>query len=182
MHFFALASLALASAVSAEQILVTVGANATTTYTPSNVTANVGDTIVFQFVAGNHTATQSSFAAPCTEMTGGMDSGFQMVAAGATQNPQFSFNVTNATAPTWFYCRQTGHCGKGMVFSVNAPATGKTFDAFKAAAMATANSTSTSSGANPSTTGTPPPSGALTTRASAGILAAAAGVVAGLLL
>ncbi|KAJ6488809.1 hypothetical protein C8R45DRAFT_1097161 [Mycena sanguinolenta] len=150
-HLFTLASLALASIASAENILITVGENSTTTFTPSNITANVGDTVIFQFVAANHTATQSSFAAPCTNMTGGLDSGFQFVPAGATQNPQYSFNVTNATQPLWFFCRQTGHCGKGMVFSVNAPATGKTFDAFQAAAKATAADANTSASAASST-------------------------------
>ncbi|KAF7348363.1 Kinase-like protein [Mycena sanguinolenta] len=174
------ASLALASVASAANILVTVGGNGTTTYSPSNVTANQGDVVVFQFVAGNHTATQSTFKAPCTEMAGGINSNFQFVASGAAQNPEWNFTVLNATTPLWFFCAQTGHCGKGMVFSVNAPPTGNTFDAFQTAAKATANTTSTSSSSSPSGTGAP--SSALITRTSAGLLAAAAGVVAGLLL
>ncbi|KAF7348355.1 hypothetical protein MSAN_01789500 [Mycena sanguinolenta] len=169
MHFIALASLALASVASAENIIITVGGNGTTTYSPSSVTANLNDTVTFQFVAGNHTATQSTFAAPCTNKPGGVDSGFQSVAAGATQIPQWSFTMNDTSQPLWFYCMQTGHCGKGMVFSVNAPSSGNTFDAFQTAAKKTANTTSA-------------PSGALVTRTSAGLLAAAAGVVAGLLL
>lgn len=56
----------------------------------------------------NHTVTQSTFASPCTNMSdNGLDSGFQFVAAGATSFMQFSFNVTNASTPLWFYCRQT---------------------------------------------------------------------------
>ncbi|KAJ7236752.1 hypothetical protein B0H12DRAFT_1140034 [Mycena haematopus] len=186
MHFIALASLALVSSVSAADILITVGANSTTTYTPSNVTAAVGDNIVFQFVAGNHTATQSTFPDPCSIMTtptAGIDSGFQFVSPGAAQVPQWSFTVNNATTPLWFFCRQTGHCQKGMVFSVNAPATGHTFDAFQAAAKG-ASSSGTASGAATSASGTPAPkNAALITRASgAGLLAVAAGVAAGLLL
>ncbi|KAF8132204.1 hypothetical protein K438DRAFT_831033 [Mycena galopus ATCC 62051] len=177
MHFLALASLALVSSVSAVDILVTVGENSTTTYTPNSVTANVGDNVVFQFVAGNH----STFADPCAIMTtpiAGIDSGFQFVAANATQVPQWSFQVTNATTPLWFFCRQTGHCAKGMVFSVNAATTGnKTFAAFQAAAMGTSTA---SAGA---ASGTPAPSGALATRTSvAGLVLVGAGVVAGLLL
>lgn len=43
------------------------------------------------------------------------------------------------TDPLWVYCGQTNpvsHCGKGMVFAVNPPATGNTFDAYKANAVA----------------------------------------------
>ncbi|KAF7364957.1 Serine-threonine rich [Mycena venus] len=178
MHFFALASLALASAVSAADILVKVGENMGVTYNPPNVTAAVGDNVVFQFLSKNHTVTQSTFANPCVQQ--GIDSDFQFVPANATQIPEWSFTVNNASAPLWFFCRQTGHCAKGMVFSVNAPATGKTFDAFKAAAIA---SGTTGSAGTPSASGTPPPSGALATRAtSAGLLAVAAGFIAGLLL
>jgi hypothetical protein len=33
-----------------------------------------------------------------------------------------------------FYCAQKGHCGSGMVFAINPPSTGKTFQAYKAIA------------------------------------------------
>ncbi|EKM55066.1 uncharacterized protein PHACADRAFT_183911 [Phanerochaete carnosa HHB-10118-sp] len=164
--------------VYAETINVMVGANSTLTFTPSEVTAQDGDVIAFTFLTKNHTVTQSSFAAPCTNLsTDSVDSGFQFVAAGATTFPQFSFNVTNTSAPLWFYCRQTGiadvqrrhsHCGMGMVFAVN-PTVNKTFAEFQSAAMATANSTTNSttttnstgtSGSSPSSTsGAPGASG-----------------------
>jgi plastocyanin len=144
MLFFALASLAsVVSVASAENIVVQVGANGGLAYTPNNVTAKTGDTIVFQFLAKNHTVTQSTFAAPCTYMTApaaGIDSGFQNVPAGATVVPEWSFTLTNDTTPLWFFCAQPTHCQKGMVFSVNAPAdasTGKTYSDFMTAAMAT---------------------------------------------
>ena len=59
--------------------------------------------------------------------------------------------MTNASAPLWFYCRQTGyvidleaknsalndpycsHCEAGMVFAIN-PTTAMSFNAFQAAA------------------------------------------------
>jgi len=129
---------------------VTVGGPNGLVYTPSNITANPGDTVTFQFMATNHTATQSSFAVPCgklalTSTSGqvGFDSGFMPPGASSTP-PTFTIQV-NDTKPIWVYCRQSGHCGKGMVFSVNAPSTGNTFDAFKAAAMAQ-NGTSGGSG------------------------------------
>ncbi|KAJ6452555.1 Cupredoxin [Mycena vitilis] len=194
MHFSALASLAaLVSVAAAADIQVQVGANGTT-YTPSSVTAAQGDNIVFQFVAGNHSVTQSSFAAPCTYLSpSGVDSGFQLVAAGATQVPQWSFTVNNASAPLWFFCAQTTHCQKGMVFSVNAAADGpKNFAAFQTAAMATTSSvpgpgnvtassgsaSGSASAAGASGSAAPAGSGALMTRAS--MVLVGAGVVAGL--
>jgi len=184
MHFFALATAAASvlSAVSAATITVSVGANNSTTYSPANVTAAVGDTIAFQFLSGNHTVSQSTFASPCdlmTTPTQGISSGFQAVAAGAQQIPQWSFTVDNATTPLWFYCQHVGHCAKGMVFSVNAPATGKTFDAFQQAAIATGGNTTASAAGTAASS----PSSALITRTSSvGVLAVAAGLVAGLLL
>jgi len=151
------AALASIAAVSAQtQHLIIVGGNSTLTYSPSSITAEVGDTVAFQFQAKNHTVTQSTFASPCANMTTpteGIDSGFQAVAAGATQFPQWSFNVTNATTPLWFYCRQTGHCAAGMVFAVN-PTANKTFAAFQAAAMASASGASASGSAGATGSGT----------------------------
>lgn len=48
------------------------------------------------------------------------------------------------TNPVWVYCRQTGHCQKGMVFAINP---GDKFAAFQAAAMgnSTAQPSATSS-------------------------------------
>lgn len=47
---------------------VVVGGS-TLTYTPSNITAQIGDTVTFQFMQKNHTATQSTFADPCRSLT-----------------------------------------------------------------------------------------------------------------
>ncbi|KAJ7147186.1 hypothetical protein C8R43DRAFT_1129957 [Mycena crocata] len=201
MHFFALATAAasVVSAVSAATILVKVGENGGLTFNPTNVQAAVGDQIAFQFLSKNHSVTQSTFATPCAIMTTpvqGIDSGFQAVAADAAQIPEWSFTVNNATAPLWFFCAQAPHCSKGMVFSVNAATTGdRTFAAYQALAMggtasgaggaSASGAAATAGGAVAGASGTPSnaPSGALITRASsAGIVAVAAGVVAGLLL
>ncbi|GFZ49236.1 hypothetical protein JCM24511_06986 [Saitozyma sp. JCM 24511] len=108
-----LAGLLLASsaALAATQTVV-VGQNGTKTFTPNNIQASVGDIINFQFVAGNHTATQSTFAAPCT--AAGFKSGFKP--ANATNEATFSIMV-NSTDPIWVYCGQTGHCEAGMVMA-----------------------------------------------------------------
>ncbi|KAF7311458.1 hypothetical protein MKEN_01048100 [Mycena kentingensis (nom. inval.)] len=142
---FSLAAAALpviASVVSAADILVQVGAGGKLAFSPSNITAAEGDVISFQFQGKNHSVTQSSFASPCSIQTTpaqGIDSGFQPVAPDATQLPQWSFTVTNASAPLWFFCAQTNpanHCNAGMVFAVNAKPDGeKSFAAWQALAM-----------------------------------------------
>ncbi|KAI0929065.1 hypothetical protein AcW2_004876 [Taiwanofungus camphoratus] len=186
-----------AALVQGEVITVKVGENNTLTYNPSSVNATVGDTLFFEFLSKNHTITQSTFAAPCSNFTfpngtTGLDSGFQFVAANATNFPGYSFTITNASAPLWFYCRQTGHCENGMVFAVN-PTAQKSFTAFQAAAMATnANTTNSTSSASPSSSGSksaPSPSASTAANGAgavrlggAAVLLSVAGVVAGVLL
>ncbi|TFK94348.1 hypothetical protein K466DRAFT_377836 [Polyporus arcularius HHB13444] len=141
------------SALSGSVIKVVVGgANGELTFTPANVQAKPRDVIQFEFHQKNHTATQSSFAAPCVRLkdttTGnaiGLDSGFMPVDANATDFPVWNVTV-NDTAPLWFYCRQhkpdgSSHCGSGMVFAVNAVEDSpRNFSAFKSLA-ATLNGT-----------------------------------------
>jgi len=143
----------------ADNILVLVGANNQLAFSPTNITANVGDTVTFQFQSKNHSVTQSTFASPCqiqTTPAQGIDSGFQLVAAGAAQLPEWSFTVNNASSPLWFFCAQTipaDHCQMGMVFSVNAnPDSAKSFAVYQAAAM--------SGGGAPPSGGAPPAGGA----------------------
>ncbi|TFY75208.1 hypothetical protein EWM64_g8805 [Hericium alpestre] len=96
-------------AVYAADFQVLVGNNGGLTYDPPQVTgAVVGDTVSFVFMPKNHTVTQSTFAAPCQSMANGIDSGFQPVAAGATNLPSWSFTVNDTSAPLWFYCAQVG--------------------------------------------------------------------------
>jgi plastocyanin len=182
------------AAVSAQQTFnVLVGANATLTFQPNTVNASVGDTIAFTFLSKNHTVTQSTFAAPCTNFSAdGIDSGFVPVDPAATSFQQYSFTMNNVSAPLWFYCRQAGHCGKGMVFAVN-PTAAKSYSAFQAAAMATAgNATSgTPSGSGspgsptasaPAAGSTTPSSGAVKLSGGAAGLLSFVGLAAGMLL
>jgi len=152
---FTLASATLAiaaavSSVSAANFQVEVG-NGALAFNPNTVTANVGDTVTFVFYPKNHTVTQSTFPAPCEPMSGGIDSGFQPVAANATSVPSFSLTV-NATTPLWFFCHQTGHCESGMVFAIN-PTANKTFNEFQATANASASDGTPPSNSSSSTTG-----------------------------
>ncbi len=118
---------------------VTVGKNGGLTYTPPHVDANPGDEIRFAFVSKNHTVTQSSFDYPCSHLEYGFDTGFEFVGKSKTFITR-SFFVPNTKEPLWFYCRQKvpfSHCAKGMVFAINAPKTGNTFEEFKKKALAT---------------------------------------------
>jgi uncharacterized cupredoxin-like copper-binding protein len=116
---------------------VLVGQDGKATFTPSTITAVVGDIVNFQFAGGNHTVTQSTFADPCTQPfnttsgAAGFDSGFMPVDP-ASPNVMIWALEVKTTAPLWFFCARKGHCQSGMAGAINPPATGNTFDAFKA--------------------------------------------------
>jgi plastocyanin len=177
MRFFAVVA-ALISAVSAETFTIAVGGSSSLTFNPTSVKAAVGDIVAFQFLSGNHSATQSTFADPCKPMTSptaGVDSNYQFVGnSTGTTVPQWSITVQNATAPLWFYCKQQPHCSKGMVFAVN-PSADKTFEAFQAKAMGV---TPSGSAAAPGASG----NGASAIAGTAGLLVTFLGIVAGSLL
>ncbi|KAF9447883.1 hypothetical protein P691DRAFT_775816 [Macrolepiota fuliginosa MF-IS2] len=149
MFSFVALALASALAVSAADLTVLVGDGGSLAFSPTQVTAQVGDTIHFEFRAKNHSVTQSTFASPCTLSAGGIDSGFQLVQPNATEFPSWSFTLNNASAPLWFHCAQTSpvvHCQAGMVFAVN-PTADKSFNAFQANANGTSSGGAASGGA-----------------------------------
>ncbi|PPQ89404.1 hypothetical protein CVT25_002222 [Psilocybe cyanescens] len=133
--------LALLPFISAKVIDIQVGQSGLT-YSPEAISAVPGDQVVFHFHAKNHTVTQSSFADPCGKKDGGINSGFQPVAANQTDNlPTFTVTV-NDTQPVWIYCAQAAktpasHCGAGMVFAINCGLDGapNSFTNFKNAAL-----------------------------------------------
>lgn len=121
-----------------ETIVITVAdvtaSNGTSAFTPSQVTAAEGATVYFNFTQGNHTATQSSFVAPCQPInaTGanGFDSNFVNVPANFNGSV-FPFQVVpilaaNDNMTMWFYDVNT--CSEGGVGVINLvpgdPATG----------------------------------------------------------
>lgn len=93
---------------------------------PEKVQAKVGDMVQFQFWAGNHTATQSSFDGACLPVSrsnssaNGISSGYQPAAAAEAngQVPVFTVMI-NDTMPKWIYCAQGKHCQNGMVLVIN---------------------------------------------------------------
>ncbi|KAL7274042.1 hypothetical protein RUND412_003083 [Rhizina undulata] len=127
---------------------VTVGGSAGLVYTPSYISAAVNDSVQFVFMSQNHTATQSSFDKPCNKLSAdAADSGFHPNPNNTVvPAPTFEF-IVSSTDPTWFYCRQTHHCGMGMVFAIN-PTVTNSFDAFKAAAIALNGTTASAAAAN----------------------------------
>ncbi|KAF9552448.1 hypothetical protein CPC08DRAFT_714606 [Agrocybe pediades] len=145
---FAAATLAFASVAAAQQV-VTVGGTpgaAGFIFSPSNFTAKNGTVVTFQFtgIPGNHSVTQSSFPTPCEPLAGGFDSGNIFINTTQATTPTFNLTITNDSKPIWFFCKQlnpTPHCGQGMVGSINAPASGNTFDKFLSAAKAVGTAT-----------------------------------------
>ncbi|KAI1799303.1 Cupredoxin [Daldinia bambusicola] len=113
---------------------VQVGGSAGLVFVPDQVKANVGDMVIFEFMNANHTATQSTFAEPCKAMEGGMDSGFQPNPNNTVNPPPKVAMQVMTTDPLWFYCKQKGHCGKGMTFSIN-PTAEKSQAMFQAMAI-----------------------------------------------
>ncbi|KAK2460321.1 hypothetical protein APHAL10511_007710 [Amanita phalloides] len=99
---------------------VIVGLMGTFTYTPTEVHPAVDDTVTFRFVAGNHTATTTTFNNPCPPPAGGVglnafDTGFRQ--------PFDNVTITiRDTSPHWVSCRQPalgGHCHLGMTMVIN---------------------------------------------------------------
>ena len=90
-------------------------------FVPDQLDADIGDVILYDFLAKSHSLTQSDFHTPCT-YNGGFNTGLNQ------PNPN---NITGlhviplevtTKSPQWFYCEQPGppnHCGLGMVFGLN---------------------------------------------------------------
>lgn len=121
--------------------VVAVAQNGSLTYLPDKLSPSAGDFVQFQFHAGNHTVTQSTFPQPCQPVgmnsnVTGFHSGFMPVAASASQGmlPTYTIRI-NDTRPLWIYCATGPHCQRGMVMVLNEPNDGvRTLAAYKAAA------------------------------------------------
>ena len=114
---------------------VTVGGEQGLSFFPQEVSAQVGDMIIFTFYAQNHTVTQSTFDTPCAAMEGGMDSGFMANPDNSIDPPPQVAMQVMTQDPLWMYCAQGNHCGQGMAFSIN-PNQEKTHAQFQANAIA----------------------------------------------
>jgi plastocyanin len=101
--------------------------NGSLTFSPNKLVAQPGEFVQFQFHAGNHTVTQSTFDRPCepigqTSNVTGFHSGYLPAAASAEMGmfPTYTIQINN-TGPLWLYCAQGKHCGNGMVMVINEP-------------------------------------------------------------
>ncbi|KAI0783854.1 hypothetical protein BC629DRAFT_1593991 [Irpex lacteus] len=132
-------------------------------FDPSTIVPAAGDTIVFTYAlpeyiknptSVQHSATQSTFDAPCTPKDGGFDTGVQSTGS-ANDGTGASFSLTvNNTDPLWFFSSVGADCKSGMVLSVNPPTSGdQTAAAFKAKAMASSGSQQSSASASSSGSG-----------------------------
>ena len=101
-------------------------------------------------------------------MANGANSGFMPVTTAATPMV-WNYTVENATSPLWFYCAQTGHCGKGMVFSVNpVQDSPRNFSAFVSLAEIANGTNATSGSSSPVASGSASASGSAPTQGSSG--------------
>ncbi|KAH8915259.1 hypothetical protein BT69DRAFT_1356813 [Atractiella rhizophila] len=134
---------------------VVVGGTAGLLFSPQQIEAKINDSIIFEFSFKNHSVVQSTFDEPCVALNQtGLDSGFVPVAINATQIPTWNVTVETDT-PLWFFCKQPigNHCSKGMVFAVNAPKKGNTFEEFLSRAEASGNTTINTASLQPSGSG-----------------------------
>ncbi|KAF8522768.1 hypothetical protein BU17DRAFT_86676 [Hysterangium stoloniferum] len=142
---FTLSFIALFAFSRAATFTVTVGIDETTGhqgigFDPSSINPSVGDIIAFTFQAPDyiktpnvtqHSATQSTFDAPCTPKPGGFDSGIQSTGSVNTNTGSMFQMTVNDTQPVWFYSAANKDCNLGMVFCVNPPTSGdETYAAF----------------------------------------------------
>ncbi|KAF7311752.1 hypothetical protein MIND_00185500 [Mycena indigotica] len=140
----ALLSAALVGAQN-QMVQVQVGAETSTPggifqFMPNNLTASNGSVITFTFsgIPGNHSVTQSTFAAPCTPFKGGFDSGWVEILANTSTLPTWQLTITSDQIPIWFYCKQkipAPHCNAGMVGGINIKPGPNSLAAFVAAAQ-----------------------------------------------
>ena len=119
MQFSTITTLLSAIAtVNAAVHTVTVG-NGGLVFSPNNLTAAAGDTVVFSFYPSKHSVAQATFAKPCVPMdSSSFFSGAMATTSGVNAN---TYTLTiNDTTPIWFYCSVATHCESGMVGSINA--------------------------------------------------------------
>ncbi|KAJ9426384.1 hypothetical protein QL093DRAFT_2110896 [Fusarium oxysporum] len=132
MYFSQIAIVALAAVAEAVDVqVVSVGRNSATNATglkfwPEKITAEPGTMVQFQFWAGNHTVTQSTFDDPCVPIGNvmsnvtGIYSGYQPVEASMSKGmiPTYTIMVKDKK-PMWLFCSKAKHCQGGMSMVIN---------------------------------------------------------------
>ncbi|RSL72682.1 hypothetical protein CEP54_000621 [Fusarium duplospermum] len=132
MHFLQLSLAALVGVAQALDVqVVSVGRNSATNATglkfwPEKITAEPGTMVQFQFWAGNHTVTQSTFDDPCIPIGNvnssieGIYSGYMPVEASMAMGmiPTYTIEIKDEK-PLWLYCGKAKHCQGGMSMVIN---------------------------------------------------------------
>jgi len=84
---------------------VIVGGPSGLVYTPEFVEAAVGDKVVFEFLARNHTVTQSTLDVPCALKESGVKSGFRANPESIAGKEMFEITVDDLESK-WYFCAQ----------------------------------------------------------------------------
>ncbi|KAK4446999.1 hypothetical protein QBC34DRAFT_440500 [Podospora aff. communis PSN243] len=137
MHTSTLISFAAITALAtAAKIEIAVGKDGLV-FSPSSVTAAMGDVIEYQFFPPTHSVIMGDFNNPCMPAaTGGFFSGGFTTSNGQNSNV---FQVTvNTTDPIFFYCGFPTHCESGMSGVINANSS-QTLAAYQSKASTVAN-------------------------------------------
>jgi len=122
---------------------VVVGAAGALQFDPIEIKADIGEIIRFDFLALNHTLTQSSLSHPCV-WSGGFSTGFNQFNPENVEGRHIVEYEVKSIDAQWFYCAQNSkksHCQAGMVFSLNP---GDRLEDFVAAATHSSKTTCTS--------------------------------------
>jgi plastocyanin len=101
----------LSALASAAVVKVSVGPG--DVFTPSTITADVGDTVEFDFEGVLHDVTQSSANSPCSYEANGFWS-TQL----SDKSAKFTITIDNKD-PKYFFCSVLNHCSLGMVGIIN---------------------------------------------------------------
>ncbi|PYI29684.1 hypothetical protein BP00DRAFT_427298 [Aspergillus indologenus CBS 114.80] len=94
-------------------------------YSPHNITAKVGDVIVFEFYPRNHSVVKADYLAPCVPASeslfySGIFNSFNEDDGDLVGPPPTWSLVVNDTEPTFFYCTAIDSClVNGMVGVIN---------------------------------------------------------------
>ncbi|CAK37948.1 uncharacterized protein An02g13640 [Aspergillus niger] len=89
-------------------------------YSPHNVSAAVGDIIVFEFYPRNHSVVKADYLAPSPNLVPSRQRHRSTSLHPILPYPILTTNITNTQKPTFFYCTAIDSCiGNGMVGVIN---------------------------------------------------------------
>ncbi|KAJ5100600.1 hypothetical protein N7456_006652 [Penicillium angulare] len=94
-------------------------------YVPHNITANPGDTVIFEFYPTNHSVVKADYEAPCVPASKDVFwskpfTTFDEENGALVGSPPTWSLLINDTEPTFFYCTALGSCiDNGMVGVIN---------------------------------------------------------------